>query len=320
MLYKSRNNTMLKTYHICYTSHREVMYRNEDDMNRSFNSLCSSLYKTGSRCLAENDLTDHHHGCYQTECPEELVRSKRISYTRQFNEKYGRKGPLGESGFFIMELQGIRHTLAALSYVIKNTVHHGVTSTPFEWPYCSANAYFRRALGKEYTPDILLTPAQIEATLPRRAAFDPTWKMGVDGVFLRETVIETAVVENLFATPQAFNYLVSRKSAADWYKEQEADGNEMPPITLENMETGILEHAASRDQALADMLRNEGARNTKRSMNDLELCKMIDNQFVPRAKAFSVYHLSEAQKNAIANEVYHRFHVGRAQLRRCLVF
>jgi len=311
---------MLKTYHICYTSHREVMYRNEDDMNRSFNSLCSALYKTGSRCLAENDLTDHHHGCYQTECPEELVRSKRISYTRLFNEKYGRTGPLGESGFFMMELQGIRHTLAALSYVIKNTVHHGITSTPFEWPYCSANAYFRRELGKEYTPEILLTPTQIEAVLPRRAAYDPKWKMGVDGVFLRETVIETSVVENLFATPQAFNYLISRKSAADWYKEQEADRNGIPPVTLENIETRMLDYAASQEQAISEMLRNEAARHARRGIKDLELCKIIDSQYVPRYKVFSVYHLSEAQKNAIANEVYHCFHIGTAQLRRCLVF
>ena len=181
------------------------MYRNAADMNRSFNTLCSALHKTGSRCLAENDLPNHHHGCYETECPAELIQIKRQAYGHYFNEKYDRKGTLGDPGYFILELQGIRHLLAALSYSIKNTVHHGITATPFEWPYCSANAFFRKELGKMFVPDVLLTPAQIERALPRRASFDSRWQMGVEGVFLRESVIETALVENLYATPQSFN-------------------------------------------------------------------------------------------------------------------
>ena len=72
---------MLKTYHLCYTSHKEVMYRNLEDMNRSFNCLCSALKKTGSRCLAENDIPNHHHGCYETECPGEFIQIKRQAYT-----------------------------------------------------------------------------------------------------------------------------------------------------------------------------------------------------------------------------------------------
>ena len=310
---------MLKTYHICYTSHREVMYRNADDMNRSFNALCSALVKTGSRCLAENDMPSHHHGCYLTDSPGALVNQKRHSYTLQFNEKYGRKGPLGEHGFFLMELDGLRHMLAALSYVIKNAVHHGITSTPFEWPYCSANAFFRKELGKLIVPDILLSPEQIVRTLPRRAAFSPEWKMGVDGVFLRESVIETAAVENLYATPLAFNYLVTRKSGEDWYKEQEADGNGLPPITLEGIEAPILALAPSKEQAVAEMLRNERARHTTSRWTDLQLCELIDEKLIRRYGAHSVYYLTYAQKNTIANELDRQYRAGEAQIRRCLV-
>ena len=310
---------MLKTYHLCFSSHREVMYRNAEDMNHSFNCLCSALYKTGSRCLAENDMPSHHHGCYETECPDELIRTKRHAYTLYFNEKYDRKGPLGDPGYFSLVLEGLRHLLAALSYIIRNTVHHGITSTPFEWPYCSANAFFRKELGKLYFPDILLSPAQIERTLPRRAAFDPQWKMGVEGVFLRESVLEVPMVENLYATPKAFNYLITRLSGEDWSKEQEADGNGLPPITLENVESLILQHAASREQVIADMLRNEKARYAPARLNDLQLCEIIDNQYVTKYHAYSVYHLTDFQKNEIANELYCRHHAGVAQIRRCLV-
>jgi hypothetical protein len=295
------------------------MYRNEEDMNKSFNALCSALYKTGSRCLSECDLPNHHHGCYETEYPSELVQIKRQAYTHMFNEKYDRKGSLGDPGYFIMELQGIRHLLAALSYTNKNSVHHGITSTPFEWPYCSANVFFRKELGKLYVPDVLLTPAQIEQTLPRRAAFDTKWKMGVEGVFLRESVIERSLVENLYATPQAFNYLVTRKSGEDWYKEQEADGNQIPPITLESIETQLLLYAADRKQSISEMLRNEQVRHATARMNDLQVCEVIDTRYVPKYRAFSVYHLTDSQKNAIANDLFRQYRLGLAQIRRCLV-
>ena len=45
------------------------------------------------------------------------------------------------------------------------------------------------------------------------------------------------LAENLYATPLAFNYLVTRKSGEDWYKEQEVDGNGLPLITLEGIES-----------------------------------------------------------------------------------
>ena len=144
--------------------------------------------------------------------------------------------------------------------------------------------------------------------------------MGVDGVFLRESVIETSLVENLYATPQAFNYLVTRKSGEDWYKEQEADGNGIPPITLESMETQLLQFALDRSRAVSEMLRNEQSRHAKARMNDLQVCELIDRRYVPKYRAFSVYHLADSQKNAIANDLYRQYRLGAPQLRRCLVF
>ena len=310
---------MLSMYHLCYTSHDEVMYRNREDMNTAFNSLCSALCKTESRCLAETFITTHHHGCYYTECPHELIRTTRSSYTRQFNEKYERKGPLGDEGFFKAILEGTQHQVTAITYTIRNTVHHGITRTPFEYPFCSANAFFRKELGKDYGPDLLLSPEQIKAALPRRAAFDLSWKMGPEGVFLRESVLETALVENLYATSQAFNYMMSRKSAADWYKEQERDGNGLPPITLEGMEQFYLSHVDSPEQTVLEMLKNEKARFSASRMTDLNLCAIIDGIYVPRYGKRSVYHLTTQEKNTIANQLYREYHVSEKQIRRCLV-
>jgi hypothetical protein len=243
---------------------------------------------------------------------------KRQSYAHYFNEKYRRKGPLGDPDYFSLELDGLQHKLTAISYTLRQSVHHGITSTPFEWPFCSVNAFFRKQLGKMFIPDLLLTPAQIEQALPRRAAFSPKWKMGVEGVFLRESVIETELVENLYATPKAFNYLVTRLSGDDWNKEQEADGNGLPPITLASFEELVLQRAASRGQTVSDMLRNEKNRGTPLGLNDLQLCKLIDKQYVPRYQVISVYQLATRQKNDIACDIYRRRLAGEAQIRRCL--
>ena len=134
---------MMSMVHLCYTSHDEVMYRSPADMNIAFNSLCSALHKTESRCLAEAFLPTHHHGCYYTENPEELIRTSRSSYTKQFNIKYERTGPLGEKGYFLAVLEGTQHQVTAVTYVNRNAVHHGIVPTPFAYPFCSANAFLR---------------------------------------------------------------------------------------------------------------------------------------------------------------------------------
>ena len=304
--------------HICYTSHDEVMFRNKEDMDYAFNSLCSALYKTGSLCLAEAFISTHHHGVYITSCPRELMRIHRISYTMYFNQKYGRSGPLGERGFFVQDIYGIRHQITALSYVLKNPVHHGICQTPFAYPYCSANAYFREELGKDVHPR-LLTPEQIRQALPRRAEYDPSWKMGVEGVFLRESVIETAMVEGLYATPQAFNYMLARKSGEDWIKEQEMDPIPLPPVTLETIESAMLSQEKAKDDSLFGMLRNEKSRFGSSEMTDIRLCGIIDGELTSRKPPRTIYQISRQEKTELANSLYRHFHCSTKQIRRCLV-
>lgn len=309
----------MPVYHLSFTSHQETLYRSIEDMNVSFNCLCSSLYKTDSQCYAESSIPNHHHGCYVTRHPEELLRNYRQSYTKLFNRKYERQGELGERGYFIQETDGLRHLLTLILYILNNAVHHGLVCSPFEYPYCSVNSYFRKELGKEAREDYLLTVEQIRKRLPRRAAFDPRWKMGVEGVFLRETVIDTATVEHAFATPQAFLYLLGRKSTAERYKEQDKDNNGRPPITLENMESLELHSPMKDKQTLEEMLQNEKRRYASGIMTDLDVCSIIDNEWVPRFGKRSVYHLSDSEKTKIGNELFGKYHIPVVRIRRTLI-
>ena len=81
----------------------------------------------------------------------------------------------------------------------------------------------------------------------------------------------------------------------------------------------MLQYAADRKQVIAEMLRNEQARHVAARMTDLQVCELIDTRYVPKYRAFSVYHLTDGQKNAIANELYRQYRLGLAQIRRCLV-
>lgn len=307
---------MNKNYHLCYTSHNEVMYRCEEDMNVAVNCLCSSLCKTDSICYAYSFMSDHHHGGYRTSRPNELIRINRDAYTKYFNYKYHRKGPLGERYFYSQEIEGARHFIAAISYILKNPPHHGVTSTPFEYPFSSANAYFRKELGKSRSENPL-TYYQIRHVLSRRAAFEASWKMGTEGVFWPESFVDIAAVETNFSTVQAFLYYMGRKSGEDWTAEQEADGNLTQPFTLENVEKPLLSLS---ETTIGDLLRNEKSRYTTVPISDLDLCKIIDTEYVPRYGKQTVYGLSIQEKTNIANELITHYKAGRVQLHRCLVF
>ena len=67
------------------------------------------------------------------------------------------------------------------------------------------------------------------------------------------------------------------------------------------------------------MLRNEKSRGIPLGFNDLQLCELIDNQYVPQYRARSVYQLSSREKNNIASDLFRRRLAGEAQIRRCLI-
>lgn len=335
---------MKKIWHICFKTQDEVFFRSHADHNYFFNGLGSALVKTDSLLYAEAEMSNHCHQVVSSSNVEELVRLERMSYNKYFNNKYFRKGPLGEPGFFSMEIDGVCHFLAAIVYTVRNSVHHGVTKTPFMYPYCSANCFFRKELGKSsihasqgyerqgLTVDQLLPTEKIKDYLPRRAEYKKGWHMTTEGVFLRESVIETKLVETNFVTPQAFLYMMSRRSSEEWRREQEErDHNAKGAITLEKIEdhsfsyinrghtqNNKTEEERDAEKQLSRMLENEKGHFSPPQITDLTICEIIDNQYVPKFKKGSVYCLSRQEKESIANDVYKKYHPRLSQIRRCL--
>ena len=302
---------MKKAYHICLSSGDEVCCRDEEDYVYYFNALALAVAKTESSLLADAVMSNHVHECLRTACPKEVATMQRYTYTRYFNSKYLRRGSLFLRPPFIIELEGLYHKLAALSYTLRNPVHHGVTATPFEYRHSSARALFRDALGRDDCQDFL--PEYLcHRYLPDHRSCPSGYKMGKNGLILRENVLDVSDVEHMFMTPRSFLYYMNRLSGEEWQREQEKDLLAGAPITLDVIESGI------GYQSMSQMLAFEHGRADYRAMDDLALCEKIDNEILPAMGRDSVYMLLPQEKVRLAEMLCRDLGLPRAQVVRCL--
>ena len=304
---------MKKTYHLCLSAGDEILFRDFKDFNRGFNCFALALFKTESTGLVEAFMSTHIHLLVQSSDPGGLMYNLRNPYSKYFNSKYQRAGRLGEKYHFSMEVIGFNHMIAAASYVLRNAVHHGISPTPYAYPHCSANAIFRREMGK-FLDEKLISTDKYSGIIGRRAEYPDSYKMTESGIFLRESVLDIPQVENLFGTPRAFNFYMSRKTSEEWEAEQEKDKGNQDPITLSNIEKGIPLHSLNK------MLSYESGKADYRKISDTELCIELDNMAQEKYAAKSVYRLSPKEKRMIAEELYRKRHLSESQIRRCLAY
>ena len=303
---------MRKTYHLCLSAGDEVMFRDLEDYNRGFNSFAIALYKTSSTGLVESFMSTHMHLLVQTDSPKDFMMCLRLMYTMYFNKKYGRSGKLGEKLHFTMEIVGYHHTLAAMSYILRNALHHGVAPIPYAYPHCSANAIFMHEMGKR-PEENLLPQKSYYKHLGRTAEYPDSYKMNKSGVFLRESVLDIPQVENLFVTPRMFNFYMSRKSSEEWEAEQSKDQNNSPLINIQSIEHGVNTESVER------LLLFENGKADYRKLSDIDLCTEIDKNILPKYGKTSIYQLTPDEKKHIANHIYDTYHLNVTQIRRSLV-
>lgn len=290
---------MRKTYHICFSSHDEVLYRTDADLIMGFNCLAEATLFTESRLLADGFMSTHWHTVVQTDDPVYFARRNRYAYTRYFNARYGRRGRFGEKEVFITEIDGVVRLMTALNYVNRQGLHHGLATTPFAYPHCSVNTYFRKELGKEsplyVTP---LMPSHLRHRyLTRNIVVPEQYRMDENGLLLREDVIDTSYVEQLYITPRNFLFQMNKVTDEKTEEAQKQEKSVTPIITIDLIEKGTPEFDRKR------LLLNEQGRVNKNLMTDLDLCRLIDGYYIPRMKGeegpFSTYDLSRAERGTV---------------------
>ena len=302
---------MKKTYHLCLSGKHEVMFRCREDFIRGINCLCLAACKTHSSLLAYSFMSNHVHFLIQSDSPEKFMGAFRMPYSKYFNNKYNRAGKLGEPHHFTLEIKGHHHHLAAISYILRNALHHGVVGIPYAYPYSSANVIFQKEMGKSPVTD-LLPQKSFYRHIGRRVSFPDSYKMSRSGLFLRESVLDIPQVENLFMTPRAFDYYMSRRTSEDWTNEQKKDGNNSPLITLDNIEY------QTEMNSIKQMLINEGGRSDYQKISDIKLCNEIDRITQEEFGKSSIYTLTPSEKNQIIKLIRSKYYPGDEQIHRCL--
>lgn len=304
---------MKRNYHLCLSSDNEILFRDIEDYNRGFNNFAVALYRTSSVGLVESFMSTHCHLLVQTEDPDLLMYHFRNSYSKYFNFKYKRNGKLGKDKHFFLEVVGCNHLLAAISYILRNPLHHGVAPIPFAYHHSTANYIFRKEMGKYFNEPLLKNRRSYTKYVGRNAEYPDSYKMTTEGVFLRESVLDIPQVENIFISPRAYSYYMTRKSSEEWNNEQDKDDNSTPPINLLNVESGV--NVDSYDK----MLKYEYGKENYRSITDIELCSELDSIVRERYNGKSIYELSDSEKIKIAEHYFRTKFISRERLKRCLV-
>lgn len=303
---------MKETYHLCHSSHEEVMFRSEEDLIIGFNYLAVTALETDSAILADGFLSTHHHEAVRTDDPIAFGRRNRYAYTRYFNSKYHRKGPLGGNSIFILKVDGLYHTQALLNYVIRQGLHHGIAATPFGYKHGSANAIFREDLGKIAIPP-LIEDRKRHLYLPFNTKVPLKYRMGSDGLLLREDIEDTSYVESVYVSPRNFMFQMNRISDGKDIAEQQRE-NSLPAVTLESVERGV----PAFDPSKAFVA--EQGRLNKNRMTDIQLCHIIDDVILP-SRYFkcggesSVYLLPERSRADLGNTIWKEYRA--VQYKRC---
>lgn len=334
--------------HLCFTSHKEVMMRNAQDVGMMINFLALNSWKHKIQILADCEMSTHVHMIVMgsTHDSSDFVKNVRRQYTRYMDSKYGRQkyGRFGEKGYFELDICGNSHIQTALSYVLRNPLHHGVTATPFAYPYSSVNDIFPVEMGKSERPhftetghaemhlrrdgswhmtekrmssitgeETICSHQTIASFLPRYSEWPDNWQMSKDGVFLRPCFEELKQTEMMFVSPASFQYCMFRKSDENWLQDQESDANGQVPIELSNIEP------FSDEQMLKQYKVNERATVFKRAVpTDFDVCRIVDHDIVPTFKCRSVYELDNSRKRIVRDILVHEMHIPAAQSERCV--
>lgn len=301
---------MKESYHICFTSHDEVMFRDEEDHGVFVNLLALRVFAEQTELLADAEMSTHAHLNIFSSDPMHFASNLRLSYTRYFNRKYNRAGRLGQKYTFLLKVLGHVHQMVLDNYILRNGLHHGAAPTAFGYKYCSVRDMFVEDIGLQTEKPASWTRSEMASILPRHAEFPDEYQMNESGIFVRRSFMELRRAEQYYGSPRNFLYQMNRLTDESWQKEQLEDRT-VKPITLADVELGD-------EKSIAQMLKNETGRYYTRSrLQDLNVCRLIDNDILQTTK--TVYQLTDTEKKRIGRLLFNEFHIPEHQIRRCLV-
>ncbi len=343
-------------FHIVLSSKTEVICRDRHNYIFLENQIGASARKSNVSVLAYAVMSNHAHIAVSCTDTAGLILRIKSGYTRYFNRKYGRTGPLMTYSY-CQVVRGYLRQRVMISYILRNPMHHGICETPFQYPFSSISAYFPDALspsGTKGTRETHMGHCQhmdhrdnkggndganrrctesmsgrhstaCKGAMSGRQTMDgqpeeycisrdgrKALRLPTDstGRIELEYLVNAGMVEYLFRTSRNFIHSMNRWNTEDWEREQ---ANAKITDGIVSLETA--EPTCSHLQKEMRAYENGSFRI---HMTDLELCRYIDRELLPRLTIPSYIHIGNEQKKQIAQTLKDRFHISTEQAMRCL--
>ncbi len=210
-------------YHICNLSPK-VVFRREEDFLFAISRLAVCAFTYNIEVLAFAIMSTHFHIVTLGDDDDtvKFVSHYKRSLALWHNKHYRAKLSLNVSKNLVI---GISHTISVINYVLKNPIHHGVSITPFTYPYTSAQVYFLPFLRREeyfigeFIAPVLKKPSELrsrdfEKIFGKQKASEK-FKVLRDILIIPESFISIGIVERIYSSPRNFLYQMNRPLTED---------------------------------------------------------------------------------------------------------
>lgn len=304
---KGMNEANEKFFHLVMSSKAEVICRDEKDYLAFQNSIGKTAVKCGVVVLAYSVMSNHVHIGIVCTDPVDFVNRVRMSYIRYFNNRYLHRGAIIQDTY-CMEVPGYLRQKVAVSYILRNPLHHGVCEIPHQYAYSSISAYFSKTFSGMRTG--MSSENQVVASGFVRLRCGTKLPTDDRGRILLSCFVNAGRVEYIFKTVRSFIHSMNRWNTDDWEREQKQDGLSGKIVSLDNSEpsySGDLESMRAYEKAVFHI-----------RASDEDICRYIDHEVVPAVGLHSYVFLSDQQKVELVRKIMSRFHVREEQASRCL--
>lgn len=270
------------------------MFRTEDDYRFFNNKFATSCYAYQIQPLAQTTLSTHFHAIVETAektAVDDFLTKLRKAYAIKYVATYA---PLPSNAFEIsrLEISGIETVKNELLYVMKNPVHHYITSFPLEYPYSSVGYLF---MDKLVSHQILEAFAQQTFPVTQLKSSHRKHLLGSDPVPNHWRLSKDQMI-------LPCDYINQTRTRAFWGNNVK---NFLYDINKNQMD-------AKKEIICADILDLRAS-----SQSDIEVCQMIDRYTSEEAGVKSFHQLSRTSLNSLVRILKHKA-IPELQIKRTL--
>lgn len=305
-------------YHLCVGSESEVMFRIFEDYVQGINKMALAALRISTIILAFSLMSNHFHIIVFSSEPSEFIRIFRNSYNKWFNNKYHRKGALGDRMNEPRKLTTAKEIIDALNYVLKNPMHHNIVEYSAEYPFSSARYYFMEKQGQQSNGNyhIVTSSGEKSKLCSKRMHLPTKYRIDDSGMIAPEDFLDISRVESLYGSVRQFVYNMNKALTEEWNYLEPSGGVSAGGFSSVGSST-VGASAESSVSKYERIVSDNRARNRILRINDLKLCTELDTTI--RIETGNTYtSLTNKQKMNYARYFWKKYGANKDQLARCL--